>query len=180
MSPQTKILIAVVAVTGFVVGIALNRPSIEATSELSGDLSSLLSAELLSVEPGRDDISLTVKSQLDRLTMINFWATWCTPCRQEMPLFESMYQLHQTNGFNVIGIALDSASKAQPFLDSMDISYPILYAEQTGMVIMEENGNPAQLLPYTLLVDKNGSVLEQKIGQVHEQDISAWIKTYLK
>ena len=112
--------------------------------------------------------------------MINFWATWCTPCRQEMPLFESMYQLHQTNGFNVIGIALDSASKAQPFLDSMDISYPILYAEQTGMVIMEENGNPAQLLPYTLLVDKNGSVLEQKIGQVHEQDISAWIKAYLK
>ena len=96
-----------------------------------------------------------------------------------MPLFETMYRLHQNNGFKVVGIAIDSPTKALPFLDSMGISYPILYAKQTGMVLMEENGNPAQLLPYTLLLNENGEVVEQKIGQVHEQDIETWLKDCL-
>lgn len=176
MSPQTKILIGVVAVSAFIIGIALNRPQHESTTEVS----SLLSAELLHVEPGKDEKTVAVDSYLAKLTMVNFWATWCAPCREEMPLFETMYKLYQTDGFQVIGVAIDTATTAQPFLDSMGISYPILYAEQTGMTLMEQSGNPAQLLPYTLLLNENGEVVEQKIGQVHEADIDAWLKAHLK
>ena len=176
MSPQSKILIAVLAIAAFIVGSALNRPKVDNTAKVDA----LLSAELLLLQPGLDDQSVAVRDHLGTLTMINFWATWCAPCRQEMPLFETMYQLNKPKGFNVVGIAIDTPTKAQPFLDSMGISYPILYATQTGMVLMEESGNPAQLLPYTLLVDKDGNVLEQKIGQVHEADINTWIATHLQ
>ena len=176
MSPQTKILVGAVAITAFVIGIAMNRP----TSEDIIEVKSLLSAELLQTKPGKDDTIVAVNDHLGKLTMINFWATWCAPCREEMPLFETMYQLHQADGFEVIGIAIDTASTAQPFLDSMGISYPILYAKQTGMTLMEENGNPNQLLPYTLLLNDQGEVLAQKIGQVHEADIRNWLKAYLQ
>ena len=64
-------------------------------------------------------------------------------------------------------------------LDSMDISYPILYAETTGSSIMESVGNPQGLLPYSLLLDKNGNLLEQVLGQIHEQQIVDWLAKYL-
>ncbi len=176
MNAQNKVLIGVVAVAAFIIGSALSRPTAQTTSEVS----SLLSAELVVSKPGEQEQSVAVNAHLGKLTMVNFWATWCAPCRQEMPLFETMYRLHQNNGFKVVGIAIDSPTKALPFLDSMGISYPILYAKQTGMVLMEENGNPAQLLPYTLLLNENGEVVEQKIGQVHEQDIETWLKDYLE
>jgi peroxiredoxin len=91
-----------------------------------------------------------------------------------------MLQSNAALGFQVIGIAIDSPEKAQPMLDSMGITYPILYAEQTGMLLMEASGNPQGLLPYSLLLDSKGRVLEQRLGKIHEQDISIWIEQYLK
>ena len=111
--------------------------------------------------------------------VICFWATWCSPCREEMPLFEAMYRLHQKDGFNVVGVAIDNPSRSQPFLDSMDISYPILYAEKTGMLLLEKTGNAQGLLPYSLLLDKNGNVVDQVTGKIDEAQIRTWLKAYL-
>jgi len=111
----------------------------------------------------------------DKITLVNFWASWCAPCREEMPLFEAMYQRAKSKGFEVVGIAIDSPDNAKPMLDSMGISYPILYAQQTGMTVMESAGNPQGLLPYTLLLDENGEVIDQILGLVHEKDIIAWL-----
>jgi len=120
-----------------------------------------------------------VGDQLGKLNLVNFWATWCTPCRDEMPLFEAMYRSHQAQGFRVIGVAIDTPSKSQPFLDSMDISYPILYAEKTGMALLEATGNPQGLLPYSLLLNEKGEVLDQVLGKIDETQIRAWLATHL-
>ncbi len=170
MTNQTKILIAFIALAAFAVGITLNTSRIDATNQASA----LLTAEL---EQG-DDIG-RVGDQLGELTLVNFWATWCTPCRDEMPLFEAMYRLHQPDGFKVIGVAIDYPSRSQPFLDSMDIRYPILYAEKTGMQLLEASGNPQGLLPYSLLLDKNGRVLDQVLGKIDEAQIRAWLSEHL-
>lgn len=170
MSVQNKILIALIAVTAFVVGVALN------TAKVSDDIdiSALLTAEL-STENG----PATVNEQLEKLTLVNFWASWCSPCREEMPIFETMYRSAKSEGFQIIGIAVDSPEKTQAMLDSMGITYPILYAEQTGMEIMELSGNPQGLMPYSLLLDENGKVLEQVLGKIDEHQIVDWLNESL-
>jgi thiol-disulfide isomerase/thioredoxin len=144
------------------------------------EASALLSAQLETSDPSTGTVGTdSVENQLAELTLVNFWATWCTPCRDEMPLFEAMYRLHQKDGFTIIGIAIDNPSRSQPFLDSMDISYPILYAENTGMQLLEETGNGQGLLPYSLLLDKNGNVLDQVLGKIDESQIQAWLTQHL-
>ncbi len=178
MSASTKVLLALVAVAAFGVGWVVNSASIE--SEF--DTSTMLKAELLEVDrsgPDSEPKIVPVQDKLEKLTLVNFWASWCAPCREEMPMFETMYRQHTASGFQVIGIAIDSPEKTRAMLDSMDISYPILYAEKTGMQIMESVGNPNGLLPYSLVLDERGAVLEQKVGTVHAEDVNAWLETYL-
>jgi thiol-disulfide isomerase/thioredoxin len=176
MTNQNKVLLLSIAIVAFVVGVAVNTSRTEPVSEASA----LLSAQLETSDPSTGTVGTdSVENQLAELTLVNFWATWCTPCRDEMPLFEAMYRLHQKDGFTIIGIAIDNPSRSQPFLDSMDISYPILYAENTGMQLLEETGNGQGLLPYSLLLDKNGNVLDQVLGKIDESQIQAWLTQHL-
>jgi len=176
MTNQNKVLLLSIAIVAFVVGVAVNTSRTEPVSEASA----LLSAQLETSDPSTGNVGTdSVQNQLAELTLVNFWATWCTPCRDEMPLFEAMYRLHQKDGFTIIGIAIDNPSRSQPFLDSMDISYPILYAENTGMQLLEKSGNPQGLLPYSLLLDKNGDVLDQVLGKIDEARIQAWLAAHL-
>ena len=202
MSSQNKILVGLAAIVAFAIGFTINMASV--SDEV--DTSTLLSAKLIVNESPRlqgedilspgpeegqglttvedsyttvEDSYATVEDSLGELTLVNFWASWCAPCREEMPVFENLYRRASSDGFTIIGIALDTPEKAQPMLDSMDISYPILYAETTGTSIMESVGNPQGLLPYSLLLDKNGNLLEQVLGQIHEQQIVDWLAKYL-
>ena len=209
MSPQNKILIGLAAVVAFAIGFSINMASVSdkvdtatlLNAKLIVNKTSGLQVEDQLLPAPAEDIELntfedsyttaedsyttaedsfaTVKDSLGELTLVNFWASWCAPCREEMPVFENLYRQASTDGFTIIGIALDTPEKAQPMLDSMDISYPILYAETTGSSIMESVGNPQGLLPYSLLLDKNGNLLEQVLGQIHEQQIVDWLAKYL-
>lgn len=172
MTVNNKIVVALIAVGAFVIGVAIN------SARVSNDIQTevLLTAQLLESNLGSAQVNeSTISNKLGDLTLVNFWASWCAPCREEMPMFETMYRATQTQGFQIIGVAIDSVDKAQPMLDSMDITYPILYAEQTGMKIMASAGNPQGLLPYSLLLDKDGNVLEQVLGKIDEAMISEWL-----
>lgn len=175
MNTSTKALLIIVAVAAFGIGWLVNSAYVESPDQFNTQ--ALLSAKLLQGTP-EDLQSIEVKETLKSLTLVNFWATWCAPCREEMPMFQAMYQQHVEQGFQVLGIAIDNPEASQPMLDSMGITYPILYAEQTGMEIMSTVGNPNGLLPYSLLIDASGKVLEQKLGTVHEEDILAWLNQH--
>jgi len=90
-----------------------------------------------------------------------------------------MYRLHKKDGFSVVGVAIDNPSRSQPFLDSMDITYPILYAENTGMQLLEKTGNAQGLLPYSLLLDKDGNVVDQVLGKINQAQIQNWLNAHL-
>lgn len=172
MTANNKVLLVFIAIVAFVIGAALN--SAQVSDDIQTEL--LLNAELRETNPSNGQESVgRITNKLGELTLVNFWASWCAPCREEMPVFESIYRAASKNGFQIIGVAIDSVEKAQPMLDSMDITYPILYAEQTGMEIMESAGNPQGLLPYSLLLDKNGDVIEQVLGRIDEKMISSWL-----
>jgi len=170
MSAQNKILISLISIVAFTIGIAIY--TMRANGEV--DEHALLTAKLQ--KPGGTG---SIQENLGELTLVNFWASWCAPCREEMPVFEMMYRGAKQDGFQVLGIAIDSPEKAQPMLDSMNITYPILYAENVGMQMMNVSGNPQGLMPYSLLLDKQGNVLEQVLGKIDEQQIAAWLSAHL-
>ena len=170
MSSQNKILFSLISIVAFTIGIAIY--SLRVNGEV--DTNALLTAKLQ-----KPDGTGSIQEHLGELTLVNFWASWCAPCREEMPIFEMMYRGAKQDGFQVIGIAIDSPEKAQPMLDSMNITYPILYAENVGMQMMSNSGNPQGLMPYSLLVDKEGNVLEQVLGKIDERQIAAWLSVHL-
>ena len=176
MSANNRILVGFIAVAAFAVGAIINSARVSSTV----DTDSLLHAKLISYV-GSDAVGSngSVGEQLGKLTLVNFWASWCAPCRDEMPIFEAMYRRDNKRGFSIVGVAIDNPDNTRAMLDSMNISYPILYAEKTGMQLMDATGNPQGLLPYSLLLDQQGKVLDQVLGRISEQQIADWIDTHL-
>lgn len=166
MSNQNKFLFLAVAVVAFIIGAAINTARVKPMAEVN----ELLNAKLLTA----DETMQTVKQHLGKVTLVNFWASWCTPCRREMPLFQAIYEREKASGFQIVGIAIDDPGVAETMLDSMGISYPNLYAEQTGMELMELSGNPVGAMPYSLLLDSEGNIIDQKLGEIHEPQLQAW------
>ena len=175
MTAQTKILLGFVALAAFVIGITVNSTKINTNKNSSVLLEAQLIQKSGAVDSADQAALASIKDSLGKLTLVNFWASWCAPCREEMPIFEAMYRQNYGAGFVVIGITIDSPEKAQPMLDSMDITYPIFYAEQSGATIMETLGNGQGLLPYSVLLDSNGEIIEQVLGKIDEQQIIGWL-----
>ena len=117
---------------------------------------------------------------MEQLNLINFWATWCAPCRHEMPVFEAIFQEYREQGFNVIGLTIDEAEPAEQFVQSLGVSYPILMVTDVGWDLLPRFGNDKGLLPYSVLTDRSGRVLEVKLGEIDADLLQKWIEMHLK
>ncbi|MFO7593617.1 MAG: TlpA disulfide reductase family protein, partial [Pseudomonadota bacterium] len=94
-----------------------------------------------------------------QVVMVNFWAPWCPPCREEVPAFIALQEKYADQGFTIVGITLDTRANAQTFADTMGINYPILIAEEEGIDIAARYGNKVGALPYTALLDRQGNIV---------------------
>jgi len=108
--------------------------------------------------------------------LCNFWATWCAPCREEIPMLDALRGEYARFGFEVVGIAVDNAAKVRDFAAKYAISYPILIAEAEGLDLMRKVGNTAGALPYTVILDRTGQILSRKLGILRKDEISHQIK----
>ena len=108
-----------------------------------------------------------------RILMCNFWATWCAPCREEIPLLMAARAKYGPAGVEIVGIAIDNAAKVLDFSTSFNISYPILLAEADGLDLMRKLGNSAGGLPYTVVADRKGNVVHRKLGALKQADLDA-------
>lgn len=181
MTGNNKALLIITALLAIAAGFLLNKQQLTEAEHI--DTSALLNAALVSTSSNNDQQELTqtsIRPLLGDLTLVNFWASWCSPCREEMPLFNAIYQKYLDKNVQVIGVTIDSIDKAQPLLDSMDIKYPIVYAEKTGFELMELTANPNGLLPYSLLLGKSGEMLEAKLGKLDEKELNAWLAKHIK
>lgn len=115
-----------------------------------------------------------------KVILLNFWATWCPPCRKEMPDFVELREELAGQGFEVIGVAIDRADPVQDFIDEIGVQYPILLAELEGLKIMQAYGNQLTTLPYTVIIDQNGKIVKTFRTEVNKQDILAIIQPLLK
>ena len=110
-------------------------------------------------------------------TLVNLWASWCAPCLKEMPELQAFASEQAANGVQVVGIALDDAASVQAMLQRLAITYPNLIDAPGPADAGVRLGNPAGVLPYSILVSTEGRVLKMKIGPFeNRQDIERWIQ----
>lgn len=99
--------------------------------------------------------------------VVNFWATWCAPCVEEMPELSSLQQKDGSGNFQIIGIGIDSAEKMQEFSAKHNISYPLYVAGMQGAELSRQLGNTKGGLPFTLLVAPDGSIKKTYLGRLN-------------
>jgi thiol-disulfide isomerase/thioredoxin len=114
-----------------------------------------------------------------RPLVVNFWATWCPPCVEEMPDLQRVRDEYRARGVEVIGVGIDNAVKIREFRDRLGITLPLLVAGAGGTELGRELGNQAGVLPYTVLVAADGKVVQRKIGQVKPAELRAWLDAAL-
>ena len=103
--------------------------------------------------------------------VINFWATWCPPCREEMPSFSRLQTKYATNGVQFVGIALDTSENVAAYAKQFPVSYPLLMADSEGMELTKQLGNAQMALPYTVVLGAGGDVRLTRLGRVSEQEL---------
>ncbi|MEO5626376.1 MAG: TlpA disulfide reductase family protein [Dokdonella sp.] len=119
-----------------------------------------------------------------KLILLNFWASWCGPCREEMPLLDHTQQRLAARGLQIVGVAADSALAAKDFLASHPVSYPILIDDPdalapNGRDVSAIYGNTRNVLPYSVLVGRDGRIVAQRFGNFTEDSLDRWLKPHL-
>ena len=114
-----------------------------------------------------------------KVMLINFWATWCPPCRKEIPAFMDVMNTHADKGFQVIGIAIDENDNVQDFIDSIGIDYPVLIGKHDAIEISKQLGNRLGALPYTIITDRAGKVILAHRGELTKEALLKTINPLL-
>lgn len=106
--------------------------------------------------------------------LVNFWATWCPPCVEELPLLNAFHQAHKAKGWQVLGLAVDQPSAVRGFMQKLPLNFPVGMAGFAGTELSRSLGNPTGALPYSVVFDAAGALVHRKIGQVSEADLVQW------
>ena len=101
-----------------------------------------------------------------QVVVVNFWASWCAPCREEMPDFVALRTKHHPKGVEFVGIAIDNVANVAQFLQKQPVNYPILIGEGAAHSLTRQLGNPSGALPYTVVFDRDGSIVLTHLGRL--------------
>lgn len=114
-----------------------------------------------------------------KVVLVNFWATWCPPCRKEMPAFIELHQTYAAQGFEIVGVAIDDAQQVRDFADGLGVNYPILVGALDASEIAKQYGNRYGTLPYSVLLDRKGRIRFIQPGELTRETLEAELKRLL-
>lgn len=155
---KTPLIIAIALLglsAGFVANQLFTKPIAQSTKVATGTPEYAPAFKLKDL----DDKLRSSKQWQGKVMMVNFWASWCPPCRREIPAFIKLQAAYAKQGLVIIGIALDNKQNIVDFTDPMDINYPVLMAEKQGVALARAYGNRLGVLPYTVIVDRSGKII---------------------
>ena len=114
-----------------------------------------------------------------KVLIINFWATWCEPCREEVPALTRIQSKFEANGLTIVGIAIDSADKVRSFAKLYGINYVILLGGTESLDLLRGLGNNAGGLPFTLVLDRAGKIRATRLGGIRESELEELVERLL-
>lgn len=106
--------------------------------------------------------------------LLNFWATWCPPCVDELPMIDAFWHEHAANGHQVVALAIDQPSAVRRFLGRQPLGFPVGMAGLAGTELAKSLGNAAGGLPFTVFFKADGSIWRQKMGQLTKDELIQW------
>jgi len=116
----------------------------------------------------------------DDILVINFWGTWCAPCREEVPLLIDLQEEYRDQGVTVIGIALDEAEPVIRFAEEYGINYPLMVGERETLEVLEAFGSGTMGLPHTFVINRQGEVVNFHLGLIEPEDVEPMLAPALE
>ena len=104
-----------------------------------------------------------------KVLIVNYWATWCEPCREEIPMFVRLQREYVVKNVQFVGIAVDQADKVREFAKEFNINYPLLIGGMDAVELSRQAGNKAGVLPYTLVINPKGQIAASLVGGISEE-----------
>jgi thiol-disulfide isomerase/thioredoxin len=138
-------------------------------------VSALTRADLPDLAGGR----ASLERWRGKVVVVNFWASWCPPCREEIPGLVRIQQRFAANGLQVVGIAVDSVDKSRQAAGEMGITYPVLIAEVRMIDVTRRLGNRAGGLPFTVVLDREGRLVATHLGLLSEAQLERLVTPLL-
>ncbi len=120
-----------------------------------------------------DGKATTIDRWPGKSLMINFWATWCAPCRREIPLLQALHAEKAGKSFEIVGIAVDYADKVRAFRDQLKIAYPLLVGEQDALDLVSAVGLKQPAFPFTVFTDRRGQIVTLYLGELKRPEAEA-------
>lgn len=123
--------------------------------------------------PDADGQIQTLSQWRGKILVLNFWATWCAPCLQEIPEFIKLQAEHQAQGLQFVGLAIDDAESVKNYQQTANVNYPLLIADQSGMQASKQLGNIIGAIPFTVIVNRDGKVAFRQMGEMTGDEVFA-------
>jgi len=158
------LLVAVVALAAGAAGFAYNGWRTGPTAAATDAGAALQRTKL----PDLDGRVQSLDAWHGKVVVINFWATWCGPCREEIPLLVKLQEKYGPRGFQLVGVAIDQPEKVRPYAAEMGMNFPILIGGAEAIELTRTLGNRAGVLPFTVVLDRQGRIVDRTIGIVKE------------
>jgi thiol-disulfide isomerase/thioredoxin len=128
--------------------------------------------------PDADGVERPLATWKGKLLVVNFWATWCTPCVEEMPELQRFADEFAGRNIAVVGIGVDDADKIREFRRQHQLRIPLLAAGFDGMELARQLGNPQPVLPYTALISPDSRIVEEHSGRLEPAELRKWAAEY--
>lgn len=119
--------------------------------------------------PGIDGTVHSLADWKDRPLVVNFWATWCDPCRREIPLLKTLRHEHAGDRLEIVGIAVDYPGEVRKYAQAHEIDYPLLVGDEGGLEAVNAFGMET-VLPFSVFADRHGRIVTLKIGELHQDE----------
>jgi thiol-disulfide isomerase/thioredoxin len=129
---------------------------------------------------GIDGQPRSIRSWEGKSMIVNFWATWCAPCRREIPLLKKIQAEHGAEGFQIVGVAVDFREDVLKYAQEIGIDYPVLIGEQDGLDAVNKFGQGSLGFPFTVFTDNQQRIVMFHLGEIHPEQADVFLGTVRK
>lgn len=170
-------LFFVVALAALAAGYYARHQSAQPPEAAAQDAAQVLLATTLEDLEGR---AQPLAQWRGKVMVVNFWATWCPPCLEEIPVFVALQRRYADRGVQFVGLAIDDKAKVTEFARRLEINYPALIAEKEGLTLARNAGNRLGGLPFTVIIDRHGRTARVELGVLNEQRLAPMLDELLR